>query len=148
VSPERGTNIPTEPEVLSRAHGVFDVRARAYVNPRSRVKFAPGLGVTLIVMAPFDFPETDPNYRWSRRPTAAVFGITPVVGMVASLTPFLGLYADLAPTIYLTQGAARAEGHDLFNGVTEPQLPLEAQQEPYAVVPLMGRLSVGVSVNF
>lgn len=150
VNPERGTNIPATPDNLPRAHFLTDLRVRAYVNPRSRVKFAPGVGATVVVMSPYTFPNEDPNtaFRWSERPTAVLVGVTPTVGMVASLTPFVSLYADIAPTIYVTRGAAHAQGHDLYNGVTEPRLPVSAQEQPYRSDPIMGRILGGAMILF
>jgi len=149
-SDDIGSNVGQVLPVSRVMPGVgIDVRARFLFPPRTRVKATAGVGPTFLVFNGYNFTDQEAQQlQYTGRPTAVVVGITPVVGVVASLTPFLSLYADVRPTIYLSQGATNFEDHLLFNGATEARLPVESQQEPLSVVPLMGRIAVGTMIVF
>lgn len=145
---EIGTNVgDVLPQTQPTSHLVVDVRGRFFLPPLGRFKFTTGVGVTAIVMQGFKIPE-EPPLDYSSRPVAGVLGVTPLVGFVVNLSPFVALNVDGSGTIYLTQGAARYEQHDLFNGVTEPYLPDYDKQPPIDGVPLMGRLTVSTMIFF
>ncbi len=127
----------------------IDVRAKFFFPPRTRVKATAGVGPSFLIFNGYNFTDQDAQQlQYTSRPTTAVIGITPSVGMVASITPFLSLYADVRPTIYVAQGATNYQEHLLFNGATEERLPPESKQEPLAVIPLMGKVAVGAMIVF
>jgi len=159
----QGAAVPTNkgapPRSQRTGHVLADLRARFFVNPMGRVKFAPGLGVTMLVMGGYQIADEGP-VQYSSRPTAGLVGLTPVVGMTAALSPFLSLYVDVLPTILLTRGAAKFEELAFSNGETERtgltdsdlNPPLEgcggSDGEGFSSCPLVFRLSVGTMIMF
>ena len=139
---EVGSNAPADPAGVSTAHVVADLKARFFVFPLRKVKFAPHIGATMLFMAGYDIvPE--PPLEYSSRPPAVVVGVTAGAGVVISLSPFMGLDIDLSGTVYVSQGAAKFESYDYFNGVVEPYLSPNKVESRAAEVPVMGRLTVG-----
>ena len=153
------TNRGLPPRSQNTAHVLMDLRARFFVNPMSRVKFSPGIGVTVGVMGGYEIDDDGP-LQYSSRPIAAVVGLTPLVGMTAALSPYLSLYVDLLPTILLSRGAAKYEEFMLFNGGTERvglqesdlNPPLDgcggSQGEGFSSCPLLFRVGVGTMILF
>ncbi len=159
----QGAEVPSNrglpPRSQRTAHVLADLRARFFVNPMSRVKFSPGIGLTISVMGGYEI-EDDGPLQYSSRPVAGLVGITPLIGMTAALSPFLSLYVDLLPTIILSRGAARYEELMFFNGETERvglqesdlNPPLDgcggSQGEGFSSCPLMFRVGVGTMIMF
>jgi len=153
------TNRGLPPRSQNTAHLLTDIRARFFVNPMGRVKFTPGIGVTIGVMGGYDIADDGP-LQYSSRPVAAVVGLTPLVGMTAALSPYLSLYVDLLPTILLSRGAAKYEEFMLFGGATERvglqesdlNPPLDgcggSQGEGFSSCPLLFRVGVGTMILF
>ena len=136
------------PEVQPTAHVGIDVTARAYLFPKRRFKLSPGLGLTFLVMAGYNFDATaEGQLEYTPRPTTAVIGLTPVVGVRMAATPFIHIYVDLAGTVYLDQGDTYYEKHLLF-GTVEPYLTDDKKQVPLPVIPLMARFGAGVQLMF
>jgi len=159
----QGADVPTNrglpPRSQRTAHILTDLRARFFVNPMGRVKFSPGIGLTVAVMGGYEI-EDDGPLQYSSRPVAGLVGLTPLIGMTAALSPFLSLYVDLLPTIILSRGAAKYEELMFFNGETERvglqeadlNPPLDgcggSQGEGFSSCPLLFRLGVGTMVMF
>jgi hypothetical protein len=146
-SHEIGTNYPALPESRASLHVLNDLRARFFILPRKRVKPNAGIGATILVMSGYKIPP-EPPLDYSPRPAAAVVGLSPVAGVTVAATPFLSLYVDVVPTVYLTQGAAKYQDHQLFNGAIEAYLPAEKMQVPLSTIPMMARVAVGTMIMF
>jgi len=161
----QGSDVPTnrgEPVKTKRsAHVLLDLRARFFANPKGRVKFSPGLGMTMVFMEGYeDLPGSDAPREWSSRPVATMVGLTPLLGVTAALSPYLSLYVDVLPTIVLHRGAARYEELQFFsgeterNGLAESDLnpPLEgcgaSQGEGFSSCPLFFRIGAGTMIMF
>ncbi len=145
----QGSNVnQVTPETHATAHIGIDITARAFIFPKKRVKLSPGLGATFLVMAGYNFDDVaEGQLDYTERPTTAVIGITPVVGVRIAATPFVHIYVDLAGTAYLHQGDTNYEDHLLF-GTSEPYLTEDKKQVPLNVIPLMARLGGGVQLLF
>ena len=159
----QGADVPTNrgqpPRNQRTTHVLVDLRARFFVNPLSRVKFSPGIGLTVAMMGGYQIEDEGPLV-YSQRPVAGVIGLTPMVGMTAALSPFLSLYVDLLPTIILNRGAAKYEDLLLYNGETE-RVGLQesdlnppligcggSQGEGFSSCPLLFRVAVGTMIMF
>jgi hypothetical protein len=137
-----GSNIPATPDSAPTAHVVADLKARFFILPRRKVKIAPHIGATMLVMAGYDIVP-DPPLVYSSRPPAVVIGVTAGAGVSVMLSPFVGLDIDLSGTVYVSQGAASFEGYEFFDGVTEPYLEPEKLGARLPAIPAFGRLTVG-----
>lgn len=145
-----GTNATGEgpdPQDRPSLHMVLDVRGRAFVFPRRKFKFSPGLGVTMLFMTGFEIPPEAP-LNYSSRPTGVVVGLTPVVGFNVNLSPFVSLFVDVSGTVYLDQGATDDEFHEFFGGGTETEFTSAYLEPRIQVKPFMGRATVGTMILF
>jgi hypothetical protein len=136
-----GTNIPATPESAATAHVIGDLKARFFILPKRRVKIAASVGPSVIVLAGYKI-QGEPPLDYASRPPAVVVGITGGAGAVISLSPFVALSLELSGSVYVAQGAAKYEEHQLFSGVTEPYLPAADKQPPLPSTPAMGRFTV------
>ena len=131
-----------DPESLTTAHLVADLKARFLVFPKGRVKLTPQIGATVLVMAGYQV-NSEPPLAYSSRPVAAVFGVTGGIGTIITLGPFVGLDIDLTGTFFAAEGATKMQEYELFNGITEGYLPETAKQPPVPSIPAMGRITIG-----
>jgi len=139
---EIGSNIPQEPQSASTAHVVADLAVRMLILPKKKVKIAPQVGATVLVMSGYNI-VADPPLTYSPRPAAVVVGVTAGAGVVIALSPFVGLDIGITGTYFVAQGAAKYEEYQFFDGVTEPFLDPAKVGARLPEVPAMGRLTVG-----
>ncbi|MBJ93890.1 MAG: hypothetical protein CMP23_05370 [Rickettsiales bacterium] len=159
----QGAEVPTNkgapPRSQRTAHVLTDLRLRFFPRPMARVKFSPGIGVTVAVMGGYQIDDQGP-LQYSARPVAGLVGLTPLVGITAAISPFVSLYVDLLPTIILSRGAAEFEELQFFNGETERIGLQDADLNPplrgcggsegagFSSCPLLFRAGVGTMVMF
>ncbi len=139
---EIGSNIPQTPQSASTAHVVADLAVRMLLLPKKKVKIAPQVGATVLVMSGYNI-VADPPLTYSPRPAAVVVGVTAGAGVVIALSPFVGLDIGITGTYFVAQGAAKYEEYQFFDGVTEPFLDPAKLGARLPEVPAMGRLTVG-----
>ena len=135
------------PNTQATLNFAADVRARFFVFPERRFKLTPGIGITILALAPFNItPEA--SFSYSPRPATAVVGLTPVFGFNVALVGRLSFFLDGSITVYLDRGLADDEFVNPPETASEylgtaSYVDIQAPSQP-----LMGRITVGVSIAF